>query len=158
MSEINNFLKENKEFVKWAAIALAVLFIYKKVQKNKLFKSVFGGNDEKQSELLELIEADESGAIIQAATISEAQAEQYANTIKKAWGAFNDDENAIYGVFMQLRTYADLLLVAEKYGVWEDFWLSSGEDLAGSIQKRMNAKEIEQINKILSDKKINYAF
>lgn len=142
---------DNKTLIKYAVLAVAGYLLYKYL-KNNLFK----GN-EARTEISKLLEADTSEQVKGKATITEVQASQYAARIKSAWGIFNDDEEAIYSVIAQLHNLADLFLVIEKYGYYQPNALLKKEDLPTSMA-RLNAKEIEKVNKMLSERGINYAF
>ena len=147
---------EKEKIIKYAAIAAGLLLLYmyiKKRQRGGIFAAAPAN-----SELTELIESDQSGVIQGAATISATQAANIANRIKGAWGIFNDDEEAIFAAMQELRTLADLLLVSEKYGYYQPNALVQAEDLATSLRTRLNKKELEKVNKILSDRKIDYTF
>lgn len=143
---------ENKTLIKYAVLAVAGYLLYSYVKNN------FFGSKEARTEITALLEADTSDQVQRKATITEAQASQYATRIKSAWGVFNDDEESIYGVFAQLHNLADLFLVIEKYGYYQPNVLLKKEDLPTSLTSRLNAKEIEKINKMLSERGINYAF
>lgn len=142
--------------IKWALIAAAAYILYRQLTKKK------GGgllNREPQtSELTELLEQDESGKIQGTATITPTKAANMANRIKGAWGLWNDDEEAIYQVFQEMRSLADLLLVTEKYGYYQPNILEASEDLAASLRKRLSKKELSKVNEILKERGVNYAF
>jgi len=147
---------DEKKFLKYAIIAAGVFLLYmymKKRTKGGIFHT-----EPAKSELTELIEADQSGTIQGTATISGTQAANIANRIKGAWGVFNDDEEAIFSALQELRTLSDLLLVVEKYGYYQPNALLQSEDLATSLRTRLSKKELDKVNKILSDRKIDYAF
>lgn len=145
---------DTKQLIIYAAIAVGVYLIYKKLTKKGggLF-----GSDKAQSEIGKLIEEDKSGQIQGAATISGIEASSIASTIKGAWG-LNDDEEAIYSAFRRIHSMADLLLVMEKYGYYQANLLSAEEDLETSIKNRMSRKERGKINEILKQSGIDYAF
>ncbi len=83
-------------------------------------------------------------------SFSESEYENFAATIDDAIGTFFDDENAIYGVFMKLRTNSDLLKLQETFGV-----RSAGHDLFTAIRRNLNAEEIQKINTYLSERNIS---
>ena len=154
----------NKEtLIKYGIIAVVALVLVNKLTKKSgggggLFGGLFGKNEPAKSELTELIESDQSGQIQGAATISKMEAEAIANRIKNAWGTINDDEEAIYSAFRQLRTLSDLLLVIEKYGYYQANALVTAEDLPTSLRARLSKKELATVNNILKERKIDYAF
>lgn len=141
------------KYGKYVLLALAAYLLYKKLKKTNLF----GGN-KSQSEITRMLEEDESLQVQGTATLSEHDAAKVAETIKNAWGVFNDDEEAIYSAFRRIRNLADLLLVIEKYGYYQSNALNTAEDLPTSLQKRLSRTEREKVNKILSERGIDYAF
>ncbi|MBP5400751.1 MAG: hypothetical protein J6Y35_03890 [Bacteroidales bacterium] len=141
------------KYGKYVLLALAAYLIYKKLKKTNLF-----GVNKSQSEITRMLEEDESLQVQGTATLSEHDAAKVAETIKNAWGVFNDDEEAIYSAFRRIRNLADLLLVIEKYGYYQSNALNAAEDLPTSLQKRLSRTEREKVNKILSERGIDYAF
>lgn len=141
------------KYGKYVLLALAAYLLYKKLKKTNLF----GGN-KSQSDIARMLEEDESLQVQGTATLSEHDAAKVAETIKNAWGVFNDDEEAIYSAFRRIRNLADLLLVIEKYGYYQSNALNAAEDLPTSLQKRLSRTEREKLNKILSERGIDYAF
>lgn len=142
----------NKTLVKYALFAVAGYLLYKWFKNN-----LFDGK-KAQTEITQLLEADTSEQVQGKATITSAQASQLAAKIRGAWGVFNDDEEAVYSVFAQLHNLADLFLVIEKYGYYQPNALLPKEDLPTSITSRLNSREIEKVNTILSERGISYAF
>lgn len=86
------------------------------------------------------------------ATLTESELRAIAAKIKNAWGFFNDDEEAIYNAFSRLNNYDDLMLLFEYYGI------NKNNGLEDDITEKMNEKEVQKINEILSKKNINFNF
>lgn len=140
---------------KYVVLAVAGFAVY------KLMKNFFGDKltpQKAETEISELLAADTSQQVQGTATISSVEASQIATRIKNAWGVMNDDEEAVYTAFRKLHNLADLFLIIEKYGYYQPNILIQKEDLPTSITKRLTSKEVEKINKILSERGINYAF
>ena len=87
----------------------------------------------------------------QNATLSEAELRAIAASIKNSWGWLNDDEETIYNAFSRLGNMDDLKLVMTYYGTYK------GEALEDSLS-RLNARERNKVNQILSQKGINFSF
>ena len=86
-------------------------------------------------------------------TLTDAQITAMANAIRSAWGGiFNDDEDAVYAQFSKINNIYDLYALIQRYGT------NKGRTLEEDIRKRLSNKEVEQINKILSVKNINFSF
>lgn len=88
----------------------------------------------------------------QNSSLSEVELRAIAASIKNSWGWLNDDEDKIYNAFGRLGNLNDLKLVMTYYGTYK------GEALEDSISNRLNAKEINKVNQILSQKGINFSF
>ena len=71
------------------------------------------------------------------------QAKKFAADIANAWGIFNDDEEAIYNVFRQLKTKAQVSEVADFYQ------LKTGSDLYGDLYSKLSDSELSTINSML---------
>lgn len=72
------------------------------------------------------------------------QAKNFAAQIANAWGIFNDDEQAVFNVFRQLKSVAQVSEVADFYQ------LQTGKDLYGDLYHRLSDSELGTINKIVS--------
>ena len=112
--------------------------------------------EREQSELYNLLAADESAQVQGQATITKTEARKYANQIKAAWGVLNDDEEAIYNVFNRVRNLADILYIIDEYGIYKPNALVTGRDLVSDLRARLSAAEIKKINEIITSKGINY--
>lgn len=96
------------------------------------------------------------------ATISKAQAQSFAQSLFTAMDGYGTDENAIIGVFKNLKNDADFAMVSNAYGVRE---ISSGAfnpepnykgSLSGALTSELSQGWKDEINKILASKKIKY--
>lgn len=96
------------------------------------------------------------------ATISKAQAQSFAQIIFTAMDGYGTDEDAIIGVFKQLKNDADFAMLSSAYGVRE---VSSGAwnpepnykgTLSGALTSELSQSYKDEINKILAGKKIKY--
>ena len=150
--------EKTKKILVYAAVGMVALYLILRLKISK--KTLFAGlqTEPEKSELTELIESDQSGQIQGAATISNVEATSIAQQIKNAWGVLNDDEEAIYTAFRRIRTLADLLLVVEKYGYYQANLLVKPEDLATSLRSRLSKNELQTVNEILAERRIDYVF
>lgn len=142
---MNEFLKSNKIVsvaIGAIAAALAVWILLK--LKNKIVAQ--------QNEVESIFSNEElKRATEQNATITKARASQLCEQIKSAWGFLNDDEDAIYNVFKQLKNEWDLALLIQMYNY-------KGENLQQSITSRMSNSERRKINEILVNQGIEVTF
>jgi len=76
--------------------------------------------------------------------------ESMASTLDNAIGFWSDDEDAIYQVFMRMKTNSDVLKLQETFGVRND-----GHDLFTAIHRNLNDTEIQKINTILAERNIS---
>lgn len=150
--------EKTKKILIYTAVGMVALYLIMRLKNSK--KTLFAElqREPEKSELTELIDSDQSGQIQGAATISNAEATSIAQQIKGAWGVLNDDEEAIYTAFRRIRTLADLLLVTEKYGYYKPNALLKSEDLAYSLRSRLSKSELQKVNEILAERRIDYAF
>lgn len=95
-------------------------------------------------------------------TISKAQAQSFAQTLFTAMDGYGTDEDAILGVFKNLKNDADFAMVQNAYAVRE---ISSGAwnpepnfkgTLSGALTSELSQSYKDEINKILAGKKIKY--
>ena len=68
------------------------------------------------------------------------------------------DEEAIYRVFGLMKNIADIILLIKSFGVRRLEFSTKGASLSVHLQEDLTQKEILKLNKILSDKNINYRF
>lgn len=95
-------------------------------------------------------------------TISKAQAQSFAQSLFTAMDGYGTDEDAIIGVFKNLKNDADFAMVSNAYGIRE---VSSGAwnpepnykgSLSGALTSELSQSWKDEINKILAGKKIKY--
>ncbi len=96
------------------------------------------------------------------ATISNAQAQSFAQSVFTCLDGYGTDEEGLNAIFRQLKNDADFAMVSNAYGVRE---VSSGAwnpepnykgTMSGAITSECSASEKDAINKILEGKKITY--
>lgn len=80
----------------------------------------------------------------------------FADTINAAFGFFNDDEDAIYAVFNQLRNDLDFLELKEAYGLRPSVYQGTNQTLSEALKSRLDSTEIAKINSILRTNNITY--
>lgn len=99
-------------------------------------------------------------------TITPTQAEAFSSELAQAFAGAGTDEDAIYRVFSQLKTKADVLLLITTYGVrsyqgffegmiWEENVTSN---LATALASELSASDLSHVNSILSGNNIDFAF
>ena len=72
---------------------------------------------------------------------------------------FGTDEDAIYDVFKKMQNDLDVVMLIEAFGNRRlEFTIGSGENLGAFLQSELDTDEIEEINKILAGKNIQYRF
>lgn len=137
----------------WAAVGIAGFFAVRALLRrfglvqSRAERLASGGTYDQAQRLMDDINA--SKVIAENATISTQRAAQLATQIEKAWGVFNDDEDAVYNAFNALNNEADLMLLISAYGIRKD------EDLARAVLSRMSESERAKIAQILGAKKID---
>lgn len=95
-------------------------------------------------------------------TITKAQAQSYAQSIFTAMDGYGTDEEAILGVFKNIKNDADFAMISNAYGVRE---VSSGAwnpepnykgTMSGALTSELSQSWKDDINKVLAGKKITY--
>lgn len=88
----------------------------------------------------------------------------YADKLEEAmaYTNFGTDEDAIYSVFKKCESASDVLQLIKDFGK-RDYknYLGIGSTpltLSGWLSRQLNQRELEKVNKILSDKGINIQF
>ncbi len=71
---------------------------------------------------------------------------------------FGTDEDTFYNVFNQMKNKLDVLKLSEAFGNRRLSVSLQDGNLGGFIADELNADEIDSINKILSNKSIDYRF
>ena len=123
-------------------VTFLVIFTIVMIQKNKKSKA-----DEISKQIIKNYEDE---IVPEKLSYSESEFESMASKIDTAIGTWSDDENAIYEVFMKMKTNSDVLKLQETFGV-----RSSGHDLFTAIVRNLNAEEIAKINGYLSQRNIS---
>jgi len=146
--------KINTEEAKAIAILLlAVLIIglsvaaYKKISKG--FSGLFGESEEskfnKQFSLNKMWNPNTWKVARKGATLLKVDAaKKFAKQISDSWGILNDDEQAVYNVFRQLKTPEQVSEVADFYQ------LLTGKDLYQDLFHRLSDSELSTVNQIVS--------
>lgn len=88
----------------------------------------------------------------EAVTLTPADAELYAQRLYTAMKGMGTDEDAIYSVFLNLKTKGDVLYLIQVFGVKDH------ETLVQWITSELNSKERTKLNSILANKNIDYTF
>lgn len=153
-----DFLKNwmTRKYIIMAILALlivVVIVIIVKKRKEKGLLSVLQKSDTSIEEQEALNNANNtSSAIRKTATISEQQAANIAQTIKDAWGYFNDDEDAIFEALRGLKNTSDWLMVVSAYGT--NSRGMSDRTLKSDLKARLSSEEYQCVVDILSAKGI----
>lgn len=88
----------------------------------------------------------------EAVTLTPADAELHAQRLYTAMKGMGTDEDAIYSVFLNLKTKGDVLYLIQVFGVKDH------ETLVQWITSELNSKERTKLNSILANKNIDYTF
>lgn len=130
-----------------AAIILLVIFW----DKLKSLWASFRTNQANNSMLKDYEE--ETG---ETTTLTKAAYYQLANQLYNAFNqhifGWGTDEDAIFNVFNQLNNTSDLLKLISEFGTRD------GKDLPAYMRSELSKREINQVNTILNNKRIQYAF
>lgn len=120
-------------------LVILTIVIINKTKKNKI---------DKQNQ--QIIDQLESEIKIEKLSYPTSEYENMASKIYDSLGYFqNDDEEAVYGVFMRMKTNSDVIKLQEVFGT-----RASGNDLFSFITKHLNNTEIQKINTILAQRNI----
>lgn len=85
-------------------------------------------------------------------TLTPAEAELLAQRLYTAMKGWGTDEDAIYSVFLNLKTKGDVLYLIQVFGVKDH------ETLVQWITSELNSKERAKLNSILAYKNIDFSF
>ena len=88
----------------------------------------------------------------EAVTLTPADAELHAQRLYTAMKGMGTDEDAIYSVFLNLKTKGDVLYLIQVFGVKDH------ETLVQWITSELNSKERTKLNSILANKNIDHTF
>jgi hypothetical protein len=135
-----------------AGISLAGLFIvYKILQKVGVFPSK-ESNESKQN-LLQLENATVwdynkflSNLPAGAKLLTQNGAEAYVDDLWNATGYFNDDEEAIFGVFRAMKTQSQISNLAKRFNQLK------AQDLYSYLKNYLNEEELLTVKKIIDQK------
>ena len=139
------------EYLKWV-IVIAIVYLLYKVIKG-FSKLTSGGDFPEVTESLdsELIALKNKGIN---PTINESTALSYADFIYNTNMGFNTDEEGIIDVFRVLNNQADLILLKKAFGTRRPQFETSYMGLAAFLRSDLSNSEINTINEILAQKRI----
>jgi hypothetical protein len=89
---------------------------------------------------------------------SDTQISAWAEIMHEAIADLGTDEEAVYGVFKQLKNEADLYRLIELYGVREEggFFYNPEKTLVARLSSDLSASERSKVNNIFSSKGIKF--
>ena len=142
---VDSIVEDPRRAIVWAVliliIGLVVWFAWKKV-KNVV--SDIQADNEAENEIKELEKTEGK------ATITTAQAKKYAQRIKDALGgSFGDDEDAIYAVFAELNTAADIAKIKKEFGIYKRGVWFDKMNLEGNLRAALRAGELKELNQVI---------
>jgi hypothetical protein len=135
-----------------SGVALAGLFIvYKLAQKIGILPAP--GEQQQQQNLQQLEQASywnynaflatlPAGALL----LTQAGASAYVDDLWNATGTFNDDEEAIYGVFRAMKTKSQVAALAKRFNQLKN------QDLYSYLDNYLNDEEILKVKSIIDQK------
>jgi len=133
-------------------VTLAGLFIvYKIAQKIGLLPSAEGKAEQQNLQALEastvwdynkFLSSLPGGALL----LTQAGAAAYVNDLWNATGYFNDDEEAIYGVFRAMKTQSQIAALAKRFNQIKN------KDLYSYLRDYLNDKELLKVKGIIDQK------
>jgi hypothetical protein len=135
-----------------AGVSIAGLFIvYKILQKVGVLPS---RESNQQAQNLEILEASNywnyndflSKAPGGHALLTQAGAAAYVDDLWNATGYFNDDEEAIFGVFRAMKTQSQIAALAKRFNQLK------GQDLYSYLKNYLNESELLTVKKIIDQK------
>ena len=135
-----------------AGISLAGLFIvYKLLQKTGLLPTAESNQATQNLQTLESSNYWNYNDFLQKAPgghalLTQAGAAAYVEDLWDATGTFNDDEEAIYGVFRAMRTQSQIAALAKRFNQLKN------KDLYGYLKDYLNEAELLTVKKIIDQK------
>lgn len=135
-----------------AGISLAGLFIvYKLLQKTGLLPTAESNQAAQNLQALESSNYWNYNDFLQKAPgghalLTQAGAAAYVEDLWDATGTFNDDEEAIYGVFRAMRTQSQIAALAKRFNQLKN------KDLYGYLKDYLNEAELLTVKKIIDQK------
>lgn len=96
-------------------------------------------------------------------TISDAQAQSFANSLVSAFGGCGTDEDAIYSIMKQMKNDADVYKLISTYGIrkYDDCGLFGGEvesSLSAAISDELDSFEKQVVNGYLRQNGVTFQF
>lgn len=136
--------------LKWPIIGLfgvatLIVVIYLIVKKSK-------ENAESQASEKTILEELNKAKKQETATLTDLQAQAFADKIYKAVKGWGTNTTNIYEVYSNIGNYTDALLIENKFGTRDNMTLKLW------IYDDLSSSEIDKLNKIIADKGINYKF
>ncbi len=165
MTNTGKFLKDMPSWAKGIVAIGTIAIVY--FTARSVIKGLKAKKNEKDAKGLTTASTDEMSKLKKAGiipTITNVQAEAIATQIQTAVNWNTTNEESIYRAFRSLKNEADLYLLIKVYGIrkYIDYGLFYYPvyqyNLQQAISEDMDTNEIAKINKILSDKKINFKF
>ena len=135
-----------------AGISLAGLFIvYKLLQKTGLLPTAESNQAAQNLQALESSNYWNYNDFLQKAPpghalLTQAGAAAYVDDLWNATGMFNDDEEAIYGVFRAMRTQSQIAALAKRFNQLKS------KDLYGYLKDYLNEAELLTVKRIIDQK------
>lgn len=135
-----------------AGVSIAGLFIvYKILQKFGVIPSAASTQAEQNLIALESASVWDYNKFLSnlpagAKLLTQTGAAAYVNDLWKATGYFNDDEQAIYGVFRAMKTQSQISALAKRFNELK------GQDLYSYLKNYLNEEELLTVKKIIDTK------
>ena len=135
-----------------AGVSLAGLFIvYKLLQKTGLLPSAESTQAAQNLEALESSNYWNYNDFLQKAPgghalLTQSGAAAYVDTLWDATSWYNDDEEAIYGVFRAMRTQSQIAALSKRFNELK------GQDLYSYLKNYLNEEELLTVKKIIDQK------
>jgi hypothetical protein len=135
-----------------AGVTLAGLFIvYRILQKVGVFPSAESNQAAQNLQALESSNYWNYNDFLQKAPgghalLTQSGAAAYVDDLWNATGYFNDDEEAIYGVFRAMRTQSQIAALAKRFNELK------GQDLYNYLKNYLNEEELLTVKRIIDQK------
>ena len=135
-----------------AGVSIAGLFIvYKLLQKTGLLPSAESTQTAQNLQQLESASVWDYNKFLStlpagAKLLTQSGAAAYVEDLWDATGTFNDDEEAIYGVFRAMKTQSQISALAKRFNQLKS------KDLYGYLKDYLNEEELLNVKKIIDQK------
>jgi hypothetical protein len=135
-----------------AGVSIAGLFIvYKLLQKTGLLPSAESTQAAQNLQQLESASVWDYNKFLStlpagAKLLTQSGAAAYVEDLWDATGTFNDDEEAIYGVFRAMKTQSQISALAKRFNQLKS------KDLYGYLKDYLNEEELLNVKKIIDQK------